>query len=158
MTTQAVPTTVRVQEIPLPEPNYPMVTRMISHPLFPLDPKQQVVGCPHCKQSISVPDPSKENAEPITWIVGQPHPLLHDLKVMRMFVDDGGVEVYSVTSDGKSGIRNLVPMGSIRLVEEAMPLPVFLEQMEIAEEENAPPEPEPEPGQEQSAENGQAPS
>jgi hypothetical protein len=68
------------------------------------------------------------------------------MKVMRMFIDRGGVEVYSVSGDGRTGVRNLVPMSMIRLIEEAMPLEVFIEELDAAEnDEPEPNEPEPEP-------------
>jgi hypothetical protein len=139
-----MPTTA-VQTVKLPDPGFPMLTRMISDPLFP-EMKPQVMGCPHCKQSISIPVPS-DKEEPITWIVGKNHPLVPNMNVMRMFVDRGGVEVYSVASDGKAGMRNLVPMDSVRLIEEAMPLDVFVEEMTAAEDEGDDPDPgDPEPG------------
>ena len=129
--------------VQLPEPGFPMLTRMISMPLFP-DSAPQVVACPHCKANISI-DRAGAKEEPVTWIVGQSHPLVPDMKVMRMFVDRGGVEVYSVSSDGKAGMRNLVPMSHVKLIEEAMPLDVFIEELAAAEEEEPGPEPEPEP-------------
>jgi hypothetical protein len=52
-----------------------------------------------------------------------------------MFVDRGGVEVYAVSSDGKNGMRNLIPMSWVRLVEEVMPLEVFVEELAAAESE-----------------------
>jgi hypothetical protein len=139
-----------VKTVTLPAPGYPMVTRMITNALFPetrQQPETEVIGCPHCKNSITITKTkidSKE-PEPIIWIVGEPHPLVPDMKVMRMFVDRGGVEVYSVSSDGKAGMRNLVPMGWTRLVEEAMPLDIFIEELNAAEsDEPEPDDPEPE--------------
>jgi len=128
-----------VQTIHLPPPGYPMLTRMVSNPLFP-DTKSQVMACPHCKQSLSIPVPPPGKEEPITWIVGDRHPLVPDMKVIRMFIDDTGVEVYSVSADGKAGMRNLVPITSVRLVEEAMPLDVFAEELADAEEDDSGPE------------------
>jgi|GEM_PF-2362727 len=140
-----------VQTVQLPVSGPIMVTRMISDRLFP-DSAQRVVGCPHCKQNISVPLPADKDPEPVTWIVSQAHPLMPDMKVIRMFIIDTGVEVYSVSNDGKSGARNLVPMKSVRLTEEAMPLDVFADELEQAEDDNFPgagddPEPgDPDPG------------
>jgi len=134
----ALPAAPTGNVVQLPEPGFPMLTRMISNALFP-DASPQVVGCPHCKANISI-DRAGAKEEPVTWIVGQPHPLVPDMKVMRMFVDRGGVEVYSVSADGRAGMRNLVPMSYIRLIEEAMPLDVFIEELAAAEEED------PEPG------------
>jgi hypothetical protein len=144
--TNAAPT---VQTVQLPASGPIMVTRIISDRLFP-ESAARVVGCPHCKQNISVPVPAEKDPEPVTWIVSQAHPLMPDMKVIRMFIIDSGVEVYSVSNDGKSGARNLVPMKSVRLTEEAMPLDVFAEELEEAEDDNFPggdPEPgDPDPG------------
>ena len=130
-----------VQTVNLAPPGYPMLTRMVSDPLFP-ETKPQVMACPHCKQNLALPLPTAGKDEPITWIVGQRHPLVPDMKVMRMFIDHGGVEVYSVANDGKAGMRNLVPMTSVRLTEEAMPMDVFAEELAAAEEEDDDSEPE----------------
>jgi hypothetical protein len=108
--TTSMPAVPDIRTIELPQPGFPMLTRMVSNPLF-LDDK----------------------GEPKTWIVGQPHPLVTSMKVMRMFVADGGVEVYSVSDDGKAGMRNLVPMATVRLTEEAMPLDVFADELAAAE-------------------------
>lgn len=113
--TNVVPITKTIE---IPEPGFPMLTRMISEPLFPSE-----------KRS----DQPHREPEPMTWIVGQSHPLVPDMRVMRMFVDRGGVEIYSVSSDGRSGTRNLIPMRNVRIIEEAMPLDVFIEELAAAE-------------------------
>lgn len=109
----------------LPPPQFPMLTRVISNPLFN--------------------DEKKE----ITWTVGQTHPLVPNMKVIRMFVDRGGVEIYSVDTDGKNGMRNLIPMHWIRFIEEAMPPDVFVEELDASEagpeDDDDDPEDEPEP-------------
>jgi hypothetical protein len=92
-----------------------MLTRMISNALFPESGRGAL------------------DSEPITWMVSQPHPLVPDMRVVRMFVDRGGVEVYSVLSDGSKGMRNLIPMNWVRLIEEVMPLDVFVEELAAAE-------------------------
>ena len=108
-----MPTTnIAPKIVELPEPRFPMLTRMISNPLFPPE--------------------SGRGEEPITWGLGTLHPLVAGMKVVRMFVDRGGVEVYSVSQDG-NGMRNLIPMHCIRLIEEAMPLDVFVEELAAAE-------------------------
>lgn len=98
------------RDIELPPPGFPMVTRMISNALLPIDGGSQA---------------------PATWVVSQPHPLVPDMMVVRMFVDRGGVEVYS--HDGRNGMRNLIPMTWVRLIEEVMPLDVFAEELAAAE-------------------------
>lgn len=107
-----------VHTIQLPPPGYPMVTRMISDPLFP---------------------PSAGGSDaPITWVVAQAHPLVTSMKIVRMFIEPNGVAVYSVSDDGMSGMRNLVPMDCTRLVEEAMPLDVFADELQDAEDAAGP--------------------
>ena len=153
-----------VQTIELVPPGPVVLTRMVSDSLFP-DTKSQVMGCPNCKQSISVPLPAAGKEEPITWIIGQRHPLLPDMKVIRMFLDHDGVEVYSVSTDGKAGMRNMVPLSRVRLTEEAMALDIFAEELKDAEQDDGDPDPgDPDPGDPEPpmalapAPNGQSPS
>lgn len=101
-----------MSQIQLPEPSYPMLTRMISQPLLS----------------------EGERGDPVVWIMGDAHPLVPDMHVVRMFVVENGVEVYSVAADPrKGGTRNLIPMARIRLIEEAMPVSVFVEELATAE-------------------------
>jgi hypothetical protein len=77
--------------------------------------------------------------EAIIWAINAPHPLVADsYKVIRMFIDLGGVEIYSMSLDGKNGIRNTIPTSKIRFTEEAMPLNVFGEELYAAEFAGAP--------------------
>ena len=109
-------------ELPTPNPDFPILTRAVSNVLFP------------------------ENGEnPVTWMLSGEHPLVAGHKVVRMFVNDDGVEIYSVSADGRRGMRNLVPMAQIRLIEEAMTLDLFVEELYDAESRNEEPEPDPEP-------------
>lgn len=119
----------------LPEPSYPMVTRVISNPLYPAE-ETQTVGCPHCKQAVSVTRPANKE-EPITWVVSKAHPLIAGMKVMRMFVDEdsGDIKIFSVSDDSKVGMVNEVPSGQVRLIEKAMPLEVFVEELNFEEGE-----------------------
>jgi len=136
---------VPIKTVALPEPGYPMLTRMITDALFP-ETQEQVVGCPHCKGSITV-SKNAGKEDPLVWIVGQTHPIAPNRTVMRMFIGTVGVEVYSVSSDGKA-TRNLVPMDSVRLTEEEMPMEVFIEEMtdaELDDEDEPDPDPEPAP-------------
>jgi hypothetical protein len=135
-----MPATPATTTFALPAPGYPMLTRMISNALFPENGRE----------------------DPVTWVVSHTHPLVPDMRVVRMFVDRGGVEIYAISSDGKSGMRNLIPMSMVRLVEEAMPINVFVAELEASEsaeddddgfEED---EPIPEPSVDQS--NGQVTS
>lgn len=143
MTTSA-PTAV--QQIVLPPPGNIVLTHMLTDPLFP-DKKPQVMACPHCKQSLSVPSATGKD-EPIAWVIGQPHPFMNEMKVIRMFLVTDGVDIYSVTTNGKAGVRSFIPMKSVRLTEQAMPLDVFADELADAEEEDADdPDPDdPDPG------------
>lgn len=132
--------TVATKTIELAPPGAIVLTRMVSDPLFP-ETKPQVMACPHCKQNLSLPLPTQGKEEPITWVISKQHPLLPDMKVIRMFLDHDGVEVYSVSADGRSGMRNMVPMAKIRLTEEAMALDVFAEELAAAEDDDEDPEP-----------------
>jgi len=144
-----------------------MVTHMISGPLFPASPPTKEILDHRARQlleTMSRLEPQQcsdaivaalregyqQNAgEPITWIVSQAHPLVSGMKIVRMFIGEGGVEVYS--HDGKIGMRNLVPMISVRLTQEAMPLDIFEEELIAAEsdedDDDDPDEPEFEPEQ-----------
>jgi hypothetical protein len=77
--------------------------------------------------------------EAIIWAINAPHPLVPEsYKVIRMFIDLGSVEIYSMSIDGKSGMRNNIPTSKIRFTEEAMPLAVFGEELYAAEFAAAP--------------------
>lgn len=106
-----VPTKV----VQLPSPQFPMLTRVVSDPIF------------------------SQREEAMTWAIGAAHPLVPETyKVIRMFADRGGVEIYSVSSDGKNGMRNLIPTDKVRFIEEAMPLDVFGDELYAAEGAAAP--------------------
>jgi hypothetical protein len=77
--------------------------------------------------------------EAIIWAINAPHPLVPEsYKVIRMFIDLGGVEIYSMSLDGKNGMRNIIPTNKIRFIEEVMPLNVFGEELYAAEFAAAP--------------------
>lgn len=94
----------------------PTVTLVVSNPLFP------------------VPNSQKESLEPVTWILNRPHPFVPDMKIVGMFINRIGVEIYS--TNAKIGMRDLVPMNSVRLTQEGMPLNVFEEEFALAEAED----------------------
>jgi hypothetical protein len=108
-------------------PTYPMVVHMISNPMFPgereVDANGQLTG-----------RVGKE--EPIHWVVSKPHPFVANFNVLRMFMDRGSVEVYSVSADNARGMRDVVPMHCVRLVQEAMPMDIFVEELEAAENDD----------------------
>ena len=109
----------QVRTIELPAAQYPMLTRMVSEPIF------------------------GESEEPVAWALSKPHPFIPDLNVVRMFLDRGDgngsatVEIYSVSPNGtKGGVRHIIPLNSVRIVEEAMPIDVFVEELAAAEGPN----------------------
>jgi len=114
-----------------------------------------------------------DRGESIIWAINAPHPLVPELyRVIRMFIDSGSVEIYSLSSDGKNGMRNIIPTSKIRLTEEAMQLVVFGEELYAAEFAGAPvgplaadsddddddDEPEPDPNEVTSVSSDQPPS
>lgn len=127
-----------VQTVALPDATFPAVMYVLSDRLLPPE-ETRTIECPHCQKGISfqLPVSSKEVAKPISWIVGQPHPLTSELKVIRMFKVPEGIEVYSVSNDLKSGVRNTIPQHLVRLVNESMPLDVFRDELEAAEADNS---------------------
>ena len=120
------------QEYQLPLPRTPMVTRVISDALFP-DPVPK-----GSRGELLLPPGFPRAEEPILWALGDKHPLVGDMRIVRMFRTDDGVEVYSVAGDGSRGTRNLLPSHRLRFVEESMPIDVFIEEMTIAEEGDEP--------------------
>jgi hypothetical protein len=98
------------RRIQLAPPGFPMVALVISNSLFPTS-----------------------DAQPVTWVVSKPHPLVPEANVIRMFVGQHGVEIYSVSQDGRNGMRDIVPLSTIRLIQETMPLDIFVEELEYSE-------------------------
>ena len=127
MTTPTTSTTTS----PLPEIGYPRMMKLVSEPIYPQS-VTKTAGCPHCQKPVSIPVPVAA-VDPITWIVGGSHPLIPALKVIAMYQVDDGVDVYSVSEDGKSGLRNFVPSKTMRLTEDTMPLHVFVDELAAAE-------------------------
>lgn len=103
--------TPSMKVVELPQPTFPVLTRVISKPFF------------------------NDREEGVTWKLGEAHPLMTDMKVIRMFADQDYVEIYSVPTDkGVHYTRNRIPLSSIRLTEEAMPLEIFVEELAAAED------------------------
>lgn len=118
----------------LPDPGFPMLTRMITEGLF------TEKGTPATANAPATPTVQPKD-QSLTWVVSEPHPLLPDCKVVRMFVTEDGVMVYAWPSDGKAGMRNLIPNSRIRMVEEVMPPEVFIEELAAAESDDEPDDP-----------------
>jgi hypothetical protein len=89
---------------------------------------------------LTLDEKGKTEEEPTSWLLNRPHPLAPEAKIVRMYRDDGGVEVYS--SDGKMFVRTFVPERVIRFCDEAMSEDTFVEFIEIAEEDEEDEEPE----------------
>lgn len=151
-------TTAPTVQTHLPEPEPPVLTSVVSAAVF-AETAGRTVGCPHCKQSITVSAPS-DRSSPIRWVLGEKHPIFDNLIVIRMFLveDRGGVEIYSVTADRKTGVRHFVPNGSILLTEEGMPMPIFIEELTDAEGVGDPDETETGETEPAPAPNGQSPA
>lgn len=95
----------------LPEISYPRIIAMFTDNLVP---------APGAQDSI------------VDWRVGADHPYVPQMKVVAMFADGGVVEIYSLSST-QSGMRDLVPMQRVRLIQEVMPLPIFAEELAASE-------------------------
>jgi hypothetical protein len=97
-----------------PASSPPVLKRVVSNPIF------------------------SDGEAPIIWAIRAPHPLVPEYTVIRMFIDLGGVEIYSVSSDSRNGIRNIIPTSKIRFTEEAMSFDVFREELDAAAYAGAP--------------------
>ena len=120
-------------QLPLPNPNAPMVTRVITSGLFPEPIPKGSRGEP------LIPPGFPRAEEPLTWVVGQKHPLDENIQIVRMFRAEEGVEVYCVGYD--NGIRCFLPLHQVRFVEEGMPIDLFIEELALAESDEEDPEP-----------------
>jgi hypothetical protein len=115
-----------------------MVTRVITSGLFP-------EPAPKGPRGESLLPPGFPRAEePLTWVVGQKHPLDEDIQIVRMFRTEEGVEVYCVGYD--NGIRCFLPTHQVRFIEEGMPIGLFVEELAMAESDEEEPPGEPDPG------------
>jgi hypothetical protein len=115
-------------QLPLPNPNAPMVTRVITNALFPEESPKGPRGEP------LLPPGFPRAEEPLTWVVGQKHPLDGNIQIVRMFRAEEGVEVYCVGYE--NGIRCFLPTHQVRFVEEGMPIDLFIEELAIAESDD----------------------
>lgn len=106
----------QIINLPPPDPNSPVVTRVVSVP--PID----------------MTGPDQRPVKTITWVLGGMHPMIADCRVVRMYVDRGGVDVYSVPiKGGTEGTRHHIPQHLIRLVEEGMSIEVLADEIALAE-------------------------
>jgi len=116
-----MPTAPGLRQIQIPDAQPPYLTRMIAHALSP-----EIVQDEITKQLV-------RREDPVAWLVGKPHPLVAKTTIFRMFAARGGVEIYSLSEDRRTGIRDFIPMSQIRLIGEEMPLDVFVEELAAAE-------------------------
>ena len=115
--TMTTPTTAP-GTIQLPDPTFPLVTRIVSRPVFAVEDSHGRRG----------------EDEPLSWILGKKHPRMGELKIVRMFYTPGiGAEVYLVDNGGTACLRVQIPMQDVRFVEEAMPPAVFALEISAAE-------------------------
>lgn len=131
------PPTVKTITLPAPNPNSPLITRVISGPLL-----------------FEGPVPQGETM----WLLGDKNPIVPESKIVRMIRRDDGVSIYSVpmTEVGMPLVHHL-PIAWVRFVEGASDLELFLDDLYNAEEKNEPPldddePPDPTPGDEPSDE------
>ena len=128
--------------VELPPPGYPMVTRVISHPLFPGSGDARTTLCP----STATGRTDNQRTRALTCRRAAhldcrlAAPARTGMRVVRMFADDGGVEVYS--HDDQHGMRNRIPMAMIRLIEEAMPVELLADEISDAEGDEDEPDPD----------------
>lgn len=118
---------------------YPMVVHVVSNPMFPPEPELGPNGQPTGRL---------RKEEPVHWIVSKDHPFVPNFIVHRMFLEDDGVEVYSVSKDNKTGMRDTIPTHDVRLVQESMSMDVFIEELEDADDvgdDPNPGDPDPDP-------------
>jgi len=119
------PSQQQTLQLPLPNPNAPMVTRVITSGLFPEPIPKGSRG------ELLIPPGFPRAEEPLTWVVGQKHPLDENIQIVRMFRAEEGVEVYCVGYD--NGIRCFLPLHQVRFVEEGMPIDLFIDELALAE-------------------------
>jgi hypothetical protein len=107
----------------LPPPSFPLVTRVYMKTMLPPDRVEKLIES-------GAPVPNVD-----VWQLSQPHPFISGMRVTRMFLEDDCVAIYSSTEDGSSCVRNTIPMSAVvHLVEEAMPLEVWIQEIYAAEE------------------------
>ena len=112
----------------LDDPTFPICNRVIStNPGWELE---------------EATDPTV--AKVLIWELEKPHPIIDGMRVVRMYSLPGvSVDVYSFKAEGKDncGVRNTIPWHHVRIVEEIMDVPTFVEEIGLAEEdeEGAPP-------------------
>ena len=126
---------------PSQERSEPKLSLVIANPLFPVEVRDAAGNV--------VPGQFRAPVEPIIWGTDRPHPFVPNMKIEYMFIDGDLIEVYS--TDGKIGMRDLIPMSTVRLAEEGMTLDVYEEEIDLAAARSVdedPDDPESEPEEE----------
>jgi len=126
----------QTKTLEIPKAEYPIVNRVITDHPFPTEPVQGVPVDPHRPAAL-------------IWNLGSPHPIVNNLKIVRMYVVPGiSAEIYSASEDGKMGVRNAIPWPQIRVVEEVCDAESFVAEIVAAErddDDDDDPDPEPAP-------------
>lgn len=135
----------QVKTIELPPPEPPILNRMVTQCLLPADDGRET---------------------PMVWSLGRENPLDPKMKVIRMLLtDDGDVEVYSMPSNGAGDTywRHTIPRHMVRVVQEMMPVDIWIDELIDAEtgDDDDPDDPDPElepngPSPIEQSSNGQA--
>jgi len=112
---------------------------------------------------VMVTEHPNRSTERLRWIVGETHPLLGDSKIVAIYANEDFVEVYSLTAGFKSGIRDIIQIDHVRLLQEVMPAGIWrdeLERAELGSPDDGPDDPgdSPDPSETQAAQTTQQPS
>lgn len=73
--------------------------------------------------------------ELLVLTIDAPNPLASQFRVVRMLPRAGGVDVYSLSADGRGGVRHFIHSDLVRIIEESMPANVLVEEIIDAETE-----------------------
>lgn len=117
-----------IRTVDLPEPGYPMVVNVFTDNLIPNNPNNNDSSKPNF---IRIDPKAKDDV--VHWAVSGDHPFIPGMRIMRMFIVDNTVEVYSMMGDGVTCMRDTIPMSRVRLTQEGMPGKVFVEELHNAE-------------------------
>ena len=80
--------------------------------------------------TMAVTDHLKGN-EPLTWKLKGDHPYVPEMKVMAMFLHSSILEIYS--TDGKTGLRERIPMTRVRITQEYISSDIFNDELDASE-------------------------
>jgi len=79
-------------------------------------------------------NPFQQSDTSIVWMLGEMHPFIAKLRVVRMYVVPGNcVEIYAAEDGGSSGTRYVIPWQRVRFAEELMDIQRFVDEIRDAE-------------------------